>query len=196
MNNKAKKLSKILYVVAFFFIITGVSLSIALSASYSSVSMDNIDLEKEITKEDLVEEYKELKSSAISAVHYDDFAEAVENSKYFPTNFTGKLTHYGPDCALCGGKLACNGQDARNGNIFYNDKEYGTVRIVATTRSIPCGSILRINIDAYDPDGMIVIVLDRGVSGSNIDLLKRSEKEKSPVRTVNGASFDILRYGY
>ena len=40
------------------------------------------------------------------------------------------------------------------------------------------------------------IVLDRGVSGAMVDLLKESNKSKSPVRTVNGVTFDIVRYGY
>ena len=48
--------------------------------------------------------------------------------------------------------------------------------------------------DAYD--NMYVIVLDRGVDSSMIDLLKESQRSKSPVRTVNNVVFDIVRYGY
>ena len=92
--------------------------------------------------------------------------------------------------------MGCNGQDARNGNIYYDDKEYGTVRIVAASKILPCGSIIRINVDAYDPDGMYAIVLDRGVSPGIIDLLKTSQRAKAPSRTVNNALFDIVRYGY
>ena len=195
-NNRIKSVAIALYFIAVFLIITGVSLSIVFHESFTSITLNNINLEKEITKEELLEEYKTIKTSSIAAVHYDVFEEAVENSKYFTTNFTGKLTHYGPDCPLCGGKLSCNGQDARNGNIYYNDAEYGTIRIVATTKLIPCGSIIRINIKEYDENGMYAIVLDRGVSGSNIDLLKESSQTASPVRTVNNASFDIVRYGY
>ena len=80
--------------------------------------------------------------------------------------------------------------------IYYNDAEYGKVRIVAMSSTIPCGSMIKINVDAYDPDGMYAIVLDRGVSGPMVDLLKESSKAKSPVRTVNGVTFDIVRYGY
>lgn len=195
-SNAVRNASRIFYFMSVFLIITGVSLSIVFSRSFTDVSTNNINLEQEITKEELLEEYKTIKTSSAAAVHYDVFEEAVENSKFFVTNFTGKLTHYGPDCPLCSGKLACNGQDARGGNIYYNDKEYGTVRIVATTKLIPCGSIIRINIKEYAEDGMYAIVLDRGVSGSNIDLLKESQQTASPVRTVNGASFDIVRYGY
>ena len=62
--------------------------------------------------------------------------------------------------------------------------------------SIPCGSIIRINVSAYDPEGMYAIVLDRGVSGSMVDLLKESASADSPVRTMDGVTFDIVRYGY
>ena len=82
------------------------------------------------------------------------------------------------------------------GNIYYNDKEYGKLRIVAMSSTIPCGSIIRINVSAYDPDGMYAIVLDRGVSGNMVDLLKTSSRASSPVQTVNNVTFDIVRYGY
>ena len=110
----------------------------------------------------------------------------------------GKLTHYGPDCKGCGGTTACKGINVRNGNIYYNDKEYGKVRIVAADRKLPCGSIIKINVDKYDKNGMYAIVLDRGgiIKGAKIDLLKTSERAKSPVRTINKASFDIIRLGY
>ena len=80
--------------------------------------------------------------------------------------------------------------------IYYNDSEYGKLRIVAMSSTIPCGSIIRINVDAYDPDGMYAIVLDRGVSGNMVDLLKPSARSSSPVQTVNNVTFDIVRYGY
>ena len=144
----------------------------------------------------MLKNYEKINKNDLEPVLYEDFKLAVENSKYFPTSFVGKLTHYGPDCPLCGGRVGCNGQDVRNGNIYYEDKEYGTLRIVATSTTIPCGSIIRINVQEYDPNGMYAIVLDRGVGDAHVDLLKTSQVAASPVRTINKVVFDIVRYGY
>ncbi len=158
----------------------------------------NTSLNTKIEIDELQRIYLESEKKALKTTFYSDFYEAVKNAKYGPTSFTGKLTHYGPDCKGCGGTTACKGINVRNGNIYYNDKEYGKVRIVAADRKLPCGSIIKINIDKYDKNGMYAIVLDRGgiIKGAKIDLLKTSERAKSPVRTVNNASFDIIRLGY
>ncbi len=177
-------------------LLLGISISVIFSSKEDYLKVENVNLEKSIDDKELIDSYKVLDKKVLDPILYDTMAEAVSNAKYFPTSFYGKLTHYGPDCPLCGGHLGCNGQDARNGNIYYDDKEYGTVRIVAASQILPCGSIIRINVDAYDPDGMYAIVLDRGVSPGIIDLLKTSQRAKAPSRTVNKALFDIVRYGY
>lgn len=188
---KMKILTFILYIFSMFLITFGFVLVVILSTSKNS---SLIKKPNDMIIENNNVHYDENDNSNIEPVFYEDFNDAVENAKYFPTSFNGKLTHYGPDCALCGGHLGCNGQDVRNGNIYYDDKEYGVLRIVATTKSIPCGSILKLNIKEYE--NMYVIVLDRGVSGAHVDLLKTSEKAVSPVRTLNDVKFDIIRWGY
>ena len=195
-SRKIKFLALILYFCGITLLCVGVSSFIALSSTKTTKYVYNANLEKAVDTDTLKESYKTLNEKNLSPVLFDNFYDAVNNAKYYDTSFIGKLTHYGPDCALCGGHLGCNGQDARNGNIYYNDKEYGTVRIVATSKSIPCGSIIRINVDAYDKNGLYAIVLDRGVGPGVVDLLKTSEKAMSPARTVNNARFDIVRYGY
>lgn len=190
-------LSGVLYIFGILFICVGVVLVISLdNQSFKSVKSSNNNLEKTVSTKKLVASFQQLDKKMLSPVMYNSFEDAVYNSKYYPTSFVGKLVHYGPDCAECGGHLGCNGQDARNGNIYYNDSEYGKLRIVAMSSTIPCGSVIRINVDAYDPDGMYAIVLDRGVSGSVVDLLKTSSKASSPVSSVNNVVFDIVRYGY
>ena len=197
-QNLGKKfLSLVLYVCGIVFICAGV-------VSYYGIENDtfknkktlNDNLNKTVPTKELVNSFKELDKKNIKPIMYNTFEDAVYNSQFYPTSFVGKLVHYGPDCPECGGHLGCNGQDARNGNIYYDDEEYGTLRIVAMSSTIPCGSIIRINVDAYDPEGMFAIVLDRGVSGNMVDLLKESAKSSSPVRTVDGVAFDIVRYGY
>ena len=197
-RNTGKKIcSFVLYIFGIVFICAGVVGVISLdNETFKDTKALNNNLNKTVSTKELVNSFQKLDKKTISPVMYSSFEDAVYNSKYYPTSFVGKLVHYGPDCPECGGHLGCNGQDARNGNIYYNDSEYGKLRIVAMSSNIPCGSIIRINVDAYDPDGMYAIVLDRGVSGNMVDLLKTSAKASSPVQTVNNVTFDIVRYGY
>lgn len=193
---KKKLISFILYVLGVICLGLGISSFIVLSSNEKELKINNINLENNVDSTTLSESYSKIDKNELRPVFFDTMQEAVDNAMYYETSFKGKLTHYGPDCPLCGGHLGCNGQDVRNGNIYYNDKEYGTVRIVASSKILPCGSIIRINVDEYDPNGMYAIVLDRGVSPGNIDLLKTSQRAKSPVRTLNNVIFDIVRYGY
>lgn len=196
-NIGKKIISGLFYTSGILFICAGIIMSISLDNSVlrDTDKVTNKNLEKSISSKELVDTFQQLDKRAIEPVMYNDFVDAINNSKYYPTSFVGKLVHYGPDCPECGGHLGCNGQDARNGNIYYNDPEYGKVRIVAMSASVPCGSMIKINVDAYDKDGMYAIVLDRGVSGPMVDLLKTSSRAAS-VGTRNGVIFDIVRYGY
>lgn len=196
-NTIPKVISGILYVFGIMFICAGVVGVVSLDNQiFKDTKALNNNLKKTVSTKELVASFQKLDKKTLSTVMYSNFEDAVSNSRYYPTSFVGKLVHYGPDCPECGGHLGCNGQDARNGNIYYNDSEYGKLRIVAMSSTIPCGSIIRINVDAYDPDGMYAIVLDRGVSGNMVDLLKTSSRASSPVSSVNNVTFDIVRYGY
>ena len=106
------------------------------------------------------------------------------------SNGTYKLTHYGYDCCKSG--KTATGWDARN--IWYNDSEYGSVRIVAMCSKIPMYSIVKINNYKLGGD-IIAIVLDRGVNCSTIDLLTESEAKSSQLGIQNGVKVDILRNG-
>ena len=106
----------------------------------------------------------------------------------------GKMSGYGPDCIGCSGYLAY-GTYVGDGNIYYNDSEYGQVRIVAGDRKYKFGPIVKIN------DSMVAIVLDRGGSigiGKKFlfDLLYSSETEASKYGVSNNTKFEILRYGF
>lgn len=197
-NIGKKFISFIFYFCGILFICAGIIMQYSLNNSVlkSVNDVKNDNLNKSISSKELVDTFQQLNKKNMNPVMYSNFVDAINNSKYFPTSFIGKLVHYGPDCPECGGHLGCNGQDARNGNIYYNDKEFGKIRIVAMSASVPCGSIIKINVAAYDKDGMYAIVLDRGVSGPMVDLLKTSSRARSPVSTVNGVTFDIVRYGY
>ena len=112
--------------------------------------------------------------------------------------YHGPITAYGPDCVGCSG-ITSSGQNVRK-NIYYNDKEYGKIRIVAADKSLPFGTIIRISeLDVFS-EPVLAIVLDRGSAiGFNrrvyFDLLYPSEKDTNffGKRT---ATFEVLRRGY
>lgn len=114
--------------------------------------------------------------------------------------FIGTLTGYGPDCPGCGGIVACRpNQDVRNGNIYYNDNNYGKIRILAADYSIPCGSIIHIeNYKFADNNEFVGIVLDRGsaIVGLTMDLLYPSEADTVVVGRQRNISFTVLRWGW
>ena len=77
----------------------------------------------------------------------------------------GSTTGYGADCIGCSGTVACS---TRNGShnllsdgIYYNDSEYGNVRIIAADNSLfSCGTVMEIDNGIMDP--FMAIVLDTG----------------------------------
>ena len=112
--------------------------------------------------------------------------EMIESDLYsVKDTYTGQLTGYAHDCPLCGGTLACaykyNVRDRRD---YYPDKEYGIVKIVASSKNLPCGTIIRFNKKSISPDPVIAIVLDRGVPGNNLDLLTSTEEYASKYRKI------------
>lgn len=84
--------------------------------------------------------------------------------------YTGRLTGYGPDCVGCSGKgnLACKTKNKKihslvSDGIYYEDSEYGKVRILAAaTSKFKCGTIVTVTKPGMEP--FIGIVLDTGGS--------------------------------
>lgn len=134
-----------------------------------------------------------------------DYTTNVNNDKLITNNtsnkevldvYYGNISHYGPDCSGCSGKTA-TGYNVTGGNIYYNDKTYGLIRIVAADKSIPFGTIVRLNMN----DGQVIaIVLDRGGIGFNkrflFDLLCESEQESYILGVNKDTKIEILRYGF
>lgn len=84
--------------------------------------------------------------------------------------YTGRLTGYGPDCVGCSkvGNVACRTREKKahsliNDGIYYNDKQYGKVRILAAaTSKFKCGTIVVVTKPGMQP--FTGIVLDTGGS--------------------------------
>ena len=104
---------------------------------------------------------------------------------------TGDLTGYSADCPACNGTLACMPKYNvyKNGVTTFSDKEYGNVNIVATSKKVPCGSIIKYN-DKY------AIVLDRGVLGYDVDLLVESEAYAIQHVGRSEITYEIIRSGW
>ncbi len=127
-------------------------------------------------------------------------SEIRQYGKTNKINFKGTLTGYGPDCVGCIGIVYCKpNPNVTNGKIYYNDKEYGLVRIVAADYSIPCGSIVKIENFKFVNGGTVyAIVLDRGgaIVGLTMDLLYPSEKATERIGRNYNISFTIERWGW
>lgn len=170
------------------------------------------DIEKTLKRNDYDSLIKELNN-----IKYDDIkkklnekistiekliTENEEKVKKYSSkeSLYGKVSAYTPYCSDgCSGYTA-NGMFIGN-NIYYNDKEYGKVRIVAADKSYPFGTIVRFNNLNYFNDAVYAIVLDRGGAigkGKRVlfDLLFKTEKEANDFGIEKGISCDILRLGY
>lgn len=170
----------------------------------NTVKYVDSDIIEEIVQEvsvtdDLEQESPDFSKEEIAvqeAVEENTTVEKVEEVVSVSVNeiLTGKMSGYGPDCVGCSGYLA-NGKYVGDGNIYYDDSEYGRVRIVAGDKKYKFGTIVRIN------DSLLAIVLDRGGAigiGKKFmfDLLYESEAEANKNGVSYNTKFEILRNGF
>lgn len=148
----------------------------------------NVDKDNKIIFNDNSNKVLDLTAMAIK------MEEIRMQDLYYPLDtYVGNLTGYVADCPLCGGTLGCTGQNVLTNRITtYNDSQYGTVDIMASSTSLQCGSIV-----SYELNGVkrTAIVLDRGVTGTNLDLLVSSENEAYSIGRRN-ITYDVLRFGW
>ena len=165
-----------LFILAFIIVITKSSSTVR----YVSVENDNIN--------------KTINLSVVAMKVEED----IEDNKYeVIETLTGDLTGYAFDCPLCNGTLGClPTYYIKDGKTTYFDYEYGTVRIVASSKQTPCGSIIRFNSKRVSDKPVIAIVLDRGVRGNAIDLLTPSEKYAADYIGRSQITYDIIRKGW
>lgn len=111
----------------------------------------------------------------------------------------GDLTGYSADCPACNGTLACKPSYKvyKNGVVTYPDSEYGNVRIVATNqRNLKCGSIIKFNLTTISNEPIYAIVLDRGVLGTDVDLLVENSSIAYNKVGRRKITYEVLRTGY
>lgn len=184
-------ISRLIIVIAFVigvFTIIGNSFN-----TYTSVTYD-ISKNRSIKAIHLVSKYvlEEVETKTVST-----FSEMLTYAKTNPVTFTGTMTGYGPDCVGCGGRVGCSPyQNVKNGNIYFNDNEFGKIRIVAGDSKIPCGTIVKVS-KLRNYGEFYAIVLDRGsaIKGTLFDLLFVSEKDAVSLGRTT-ATYTIVRWGW
>ena len=150
---------------------------------------------KETKKETIIKE----KIVSIPTVPKEETPTTEEKTDIIETQ-VGKMSGYGPNCIGCSGYTA-SGKYVGDGNVYYNDKTYGQVRIVAGDYKYKFGTIIRIKSSNVSTSPITAIVLDRGGSiGIDkkymFDLLFATEKEASSYGVSYNVTFEILRNGY
>ena len=111
--------------------------------------------------------------------------------------YTGDLTGYVYNCPLCNGTLACKpSYDITDGTNTYYDSEYGEVYIVASSKNLPCGSIVSFESKRISDDKVVAIVLDRGVRGNALDFLAPNIEYAYNNIGRSTITYDVLRSGW
>lgn len=200
MKKLFKMLSKrfliILFIIFTFFIV-------ASGNTREKIVTYNVNNVKSVQAVHIVNKYNSLLESnpqnkTIKVKQVGTFWEAMQIAPREPVGFTGTMTSYGPDCAGCSGKSGCPPrQDFREGNIYFNDSNYGTVRVVATDSSIPCGTMVRIT-TAGASEPIYAVALDRGgaIKQNKMDLLYESNSAATRAGTKYNVKFEIVRWGW
>lgn len=125
------------------------------------------------------------------------YNEIKMNDKFMVLDtFTGDLTGYGALCPACNGHLGCTGKWVGDGTTTYDDIDYGNVRIVASSKNLPCGSIVTFDAPYISKEKITAIVLDRGVLGNDLDLLVESEAYALKYVGRHKLTYDVLRFGW
>ena len=165
----------------------------SINESFGMIAM--VEKEKEeqpvVVKE--VKKVEEKKESTNTSVKTSKKTTNIVNSS--SNTRSGVLTGYAANCKQCGGTLACKSsyKVKNNGVVTYPDSSYGNVRIVASSKKLACGSIVKFKLGG---NSITAIVLDRGVLGNNLDLLMATEKDASNKVGRRNITYQILRNGW
>lgn len=196
VRNKKKAVIKYFSLVIYLFFI---ALIIITGNTKTQIVTSNINSVKSIQSKRIVHEYDAdiFKPKIKLVTNTKDIKKYGSN---YQIEFNGTLTGYGPDCPGCLGMVYCKpNPNVQNGKIYYNDKTYGKLRILAADYSIPCGSIIKIeNFKFIEGDSFYGIVLDRGsaIVGLTMDLLYPSEADTVIIGRQRNIHFTIERWGW
>lgn len=177
-----KKLLKIIYRIICVSVLAGLVLCFKNSSLSVATESSNINLNKSLDLNAM--------AKVIDTFRAEDIYQVLDT-------YNGTLTAYVANCPLCSGKLGCTGQNVLDGTTTYYDNQYGLVNIVASSPNLPCGSIVRFKNNTLSRTGEITaIVLDRGVTGTTLDILVDSTETAFTKVGSKFINYDILRFGW
>ena len=163
----------------------------------------NVETKKEeAQKENIVSKNEEVKQESKKEEKKEEATTNKNDDVKVLETLTGSLAGYGPDCYGCTSFRTASGRYIGDGNIYYEDEDYGKIRIVAGDKSYPFGTIVRISNTYYgDNSDIYAIVLDRGGGVGKgkrflFDLLFETESAASKAGSRKNVKFEILRLGY
>lgn len=156
----------------------------------------------ELDKEEVVPEEEPEEEVPVEVPSFEVKEENPEEGVRVPLDdpvletHVGNLTGYGADCPGCSGRTS-SGFDLTK-SIYYEDEEYGSIRILAADPMFPFYSIFRVNIP--NGESFIAIVLDRGSNvgygrGTLFDLAYFTEDDPDLIGLTRNVTFELLRRG-
>ncbi|MBQ8235010.1 MAG: hypothetical protein IJZ36_05465 [Bacilli bacterium] len=196
------------------------------SSDKSQIHMNEVEEYKTIYKYDksLPSDYIKVLEEGINGLYFknsngvkiytrDKKDEVVLKGSGDLGYYKGWTTGYGADCDTCSGigNVSCriNGKpfNLLTDGVYYNDFEYGDVRVVAATYQLfPCGTIIKVDNKRQEP--FYAIVLDRGAAMEysynvynlvHLDIAFKTEKDKTIYDVFNTnltAEFKVQRWGF
>ena len=197
MVNKKKAVIKYFSLIIYLFLIAFIIIT---GNTKTQIVTSNINNVKSIKSSRIITEYDNQDIFLPKVKLVTNTSDIKKYGSNYQIEFNGTLTGYGPDCPGCLGMVYCKpNPNVQNGNIYYNDKSYGKIRILAADYSIPCGSIIKIeNFKFIKGDSFYGIVLDRGsaIVGLTMDLLYSSEKDTIIIGRQKNIHFTVERWGW
>jgi len=184
----------------FIFVCTLFGIGIVLSNGnvHKTNIITNINGVKSIEANHIITKY-DNRNQVLKVREVSNMQEAALYGADMPISFTGQMTAYNPICVGCTGKVYCPPrQDVTNGNIYFEDNTYGSIRILAADYAIPCGTIVKITNVSFSSEPIIGIVLDRGgaIKGNIMDFLVTENDDMNIVGRQRNVHYEILRWGW
>lgn len=187
-------ISRTLFVVVLF----GLLLFMASGTTSKTNMISNVNGVKSIEAMHIVTKYDNLDKSLL-VKNVDSMEELAEYGPVMPVSFDGQMTAYKATCVGCTGLVSCPPrQDVRNNNIYFEDNNYGTLRILAADPAVPCGTVVQVTNLTFSSEPIMGIVLDRGglIKGKIMDFLVAEYDDMDVVGRQRNAHYEIVRWGW
>ncbi|MBE6146778.1 MAG: hypothetical protein E7168_00425 [Firmicutes bacterium] len=148
---------------------------------------------------EVVHRIYKVEEPKIEVIPVSTMQEAAIYGPNNPISFVGQMTAYKPNCLGCTGYVSCPPrQDVRNGNIYFQDSTYGTLRIMAADPNIPCGTVVKMSNLTFSSEPIMGIVLDRGgvIKGNIMDFLVSETDDANVVGRQFSVQYEVVRWGW